>query len=63
MFFDTVVKKIRSRYLIQHALAYNIYPTRTRWKLPKEVKLEDEELVMLAFDFKEQSSYKAPSVG
>jgi hypothetical protein len=49
--------------LIQEALAYNIYPTWTGWKLPNEVKSEDEELVTLAFDFKEQSSYKAPSVG
>jgi hypothetical protein len=29
----------------------------------KEVKSKDEELVTLAFGFKEQSSYKAPSVG
>jgi hypothetical protein len=32
------VKKIGSRDLIQEALTYKIYPTRTRWKLPKEVK-------------------------
>jgi hypothetical protein len=32
-------------------------------KLPKEVKCKDEELVTLAFDFKEQSTYKAPSSG
>jgi hypothetical protein len=61
--FNTVIKKIGSRDLIQEALAYNIYPTQTGWKLPKEVKSKDGELVTLAFDFKEQSSYKAPSVG
>jgi hypothetical protein len=60
--FNTVVKKIGSRDLIQGALAYNIYPTRTVWNLPKEVKSKDEGLVTLAFGFKEQSSYKAPSV-
>jgi hypothetical protein len=60
--FNTVVKKIGSRDLIQEALAYNIYPTRTVWNLPKEVKSKDEGLVTLAFRFKEQSSYKAPSV-
>jgi hypothetical protein len=42
-------------------LAYNIYTTRTRWKLPKKVKSKGEELVTLAFDIKGQSSYKAPS--
>jgi hypothetical protein len=40
--FDIVVKKIGSRDLIQEALAYNIYPTQHRWKLPKEVKSKDE---------------------
>jgi hypothetical protein len=61
--FNTIIKKIGSRDLVQEVLAYNIYPTRTGWKLPKEVKSKDEELVMLAFYFKEQSSYKSPSVG
>jgi hypothetical protein len=46
--------------LIQEALAYNIYPTRTEWKLPKEVKSKDEGLVTLAFGFYEQTLYKAP---
>jgi hypothetical protein len=46
--------------LIEEALAYNVFPTRTGWKLLKEVKSKDGELVTLAFDFKEQSSYKAP---
>jgi hypothetical protein len=49
--------------LIQETLAYNISPTRTGWKLSKEVKSRDEELVALAFDFEEQTSYKAPSTG
>jgi hypothetical protein len=61
--FDTIVKKIGSRDLIQETLAYNIYPTRTGWKLSKEVKSRNEELVTLAFDFEKQSSYKAPSTG
>jgi hypothetical protein len=61
--FNTFIKIIGSRDLIQEVLAYNTYPTWTSWKLPKEVKSKDEELVTLAFDFKEQSSYKAPSVG
>lgn len=61
--FDVVVKRIGSRDLIQEALAYNIYPTQTGWKLPKEVKSKDGELITLAFDFKEQSSYKTPSAG
>jgi hypothetical protein len=39
--------------LIQEALSYNIYPTWTGWKLSKEVKCEDEDLVTLAFGFKE----------
>jgi hypothetical protein len=60
--FDTVVKRIGTRDLIQEALAYNIYPTRTGWKLPKEMKSKDEQLVTLAFVFKEQSSYKAHSI-
>lgn len=59
--FSTLIKKIGSQDLIQEALAYNIYPTQTRWKLPKEVKCKDKELVTLAFDFKEQSTYKVPS--
>jgi hypothetical protein len=33
--FHTVVRKIGSQDLIQEALAYNIYLTRTRWKLPR----------------------------
>lgn len=61
--FNTIIKRIRSRYLIQEALAYNIYPTRTGWKLPKDVKSKDGQLVRLTFDFNEQSSYKAPWVG
>jgi hypothetical protein len=44
-------------------LAYNIYLDRTGWKLSKEVKLKDEELVTLALNFKDKSSYKAPSDG
>jgi hypothetical protein len=61
--FNTVIKKIGSQDLVQEALACNIYPTQTGWKLPKEVKCKDEELITLAFDFKEQSTYKALSVG
>jgi hypothetical protein len=61
--FSTTIKKIGSQDLVQEALAYNIYPTRTTWKLPKEVKCKDEELVTLTFDFKEQSTYKVPSTG
>jgi hypothetical protein len=49
--------------LIQEALAYNILPALTGWKLPKKVKCKDGELVTLAFEFKEQSSYKAPPKG
>jgi hypothetical protein len=40
--FNTVIKKIGSRDLIQEALTYNIYPTRSGRKLPKEVKSKDE---------------------
>jgi hypothetical protein len=58
--FNTVIRKIGTRDLVQEVLAYNIYLTRTGRRLSKEVKLKDEELVTLAFDFKEQSSYKAP---
>jgi hypothetical protein len=58
--FSTIIKKIGSQDLVQEVLAYNLYPTRIGWKLPKEMKCKDEELVILAFDFKEQSSYKAP---
>lgn len=61
--FNTITKRIRSRYLIQEALSYNIYPTRTGWKLPKDVKSKDGQLVRLTVDFNDQSSYKAPSVG
>jgi hypothetical protein len=61
--FDTVIKRIGSQNLIQEALAYDIYPTWTGWKLPKDVKTKDGELVTLAFTFKEQSSYKTPSPG
>jgi hypothetical protein len=61
--FDTVVKRIGSQDLIQEALAYNIYPIWTGWKLPKDVKTKDGELVTLAFSFKEQSLNKAPSPG
>jgi hypothetical protein len=61
--FNTFIRKFGSQDLVQEALAYNMYLTWTRWKLSKEVKLKDEELVTLAFDFKEQSSYKAPSTG
>ena len=42
-------------------LAYNIFPTQTGWKLPKEVKRKEVELVTLTFEFKEQALYKAPS--
>lgn len=44
-------------------LAYNIVPASTGWKLPKQVKHKDGELVTLAFEFREQSPYKAPSEG
>jgi hypothetical protein len=37
----------------QEDLAYNKYPTRIGWKLPKEVKRNDEGLITLAFDFNE----------
>jgi hypothetical protein len=47
--------------LIQEALAYDIYPTRTGWKLSKEVKSKDGELVTLAFVFKRQSLCKVAS--
>jgi hypothetical protein len=50
--FNVVVKKIGSRDLMQEALAYNIYPTRIGWKLSKEVKSKDGELVTLPFVFK-----------
>jgi hypothetical protein len=36
--FNTVIRKIGSWDLVQEMLAYNIYPTRTGWKLLKEVK-------------------------
>jgi hypothetical protein len=61
--FSVVIKKIESQDLIQEALAYNIYPTQTGWKLPKEVKRNDKGLITLAFDFKDQSTYKTPSAG
>jgi hypothetical protein len=61
--FNAIAGKIGSRDLIQEALAYNLYPTRTGWKLPKEVKSKDGELITLDFTFKEQSSHKAPSAG
>jgi hypothetical protein len=54
--FNTVAKRIGSQDLIQEALAYNIFPTRTGWKLPKEVKRKEHELVTLSFEFKEQAS-------
>ena len=38
-----------------------MYLTRIGWKLSKELKSKDEELVNLAFGFKEQSLYKDPS--
>jgi hypothetical protein len=59
--FNIVIRNIGSQNLIQESPAFNIYPTRTGWKLLKEVKSRDEELVTLAFDFREQSSYKDPS--
>jgi hypothetical protein len=37
--------------------------SNTRWKLLKKVKCKDGELVTLAFEFKEQSSYKTPPEG
>jgi hypothetical protein len=58
--FNTAAEKIGSPDLIQGALAYNIFPTYTEWKLPKEVKSNEGALVTLAFKFKEQASYKAP---
>jgi tRNA threonylcarbamoyladenosine modification (KEOPS) complex Pcc1 subunit len=61
--FNAVMKRIGSRYLIQEALSYNVYKTRTRWKLLKDVKTKDGERVTLAFGFKDQSLYKAPSAG
>jgi hypothetical protein len=51
--FNTFIRKIGSRDLVQEVLAYNIYLTRTGRKLSKEVKFKDEELVTLAFDLKE----------
>jgi hypothetical protein len=57
--FSTIIKKIGSQDLVQEVLDYNLYPTQIGWKVPKEMKCKDE-LVILAFDFKEQSSYKAP---
>jgi hypothetical protein len=61
--FNAVAEKIGSRDLIQEFLAYNIFPTGTRWKLMKEVKSKEGELVTVAFEFKEQASFKAPSLG
>jgi hypothetical protein len=61
--FNTIIKKIGSQDLVQEALACNIYPTQTGWKLLNEVKCKDEELITLAFDFKEQSTYKALLAG
>jgi hypothetical protein len=54
--FNTVAKRIGSWDLVQGALAYNIFPTQTGWKLPKEVKTKKDELVTLSFEFKEQAS-------
>ena len=56
--FNTTAKRIGSRDQIQEALAYKIFPTRTGWKLSNE-----DELVTLAFEFKEQASYKVPFSG
>jgi hypothetical protein len=61
--FNIIAEKIVSRDMIQETLAYNIYPTHTRWKLPNEVKSKEGELVTLAFEFKEQALYKSPSAG
>jgi hypothetical protein len=61
--FKTVVEKVGTRDLIQGALAYNILPTCTEWKLTKQVKSKDGEPITLDFKFKEQSSYKAPFEG
>lgn len=36
--FNIIAEKIGSQNMIQETLAYNIYPTRTRWKLSNEVK-------------------------
>jgi hypothetical protein len=58
--FKTVVEKVGTQNWIQEALAYNILPTCIGWKLLKQVKCKDGELVSLAFKFKGQSSYKAP---
>jgi hypothetical protein len=58
---NTVVEKIGSEDLIQEALAYNIFPTRTGWKLSKEVKSKEGERFTIAFEFKEKASYKSPS--
>jgi hypothetical protein len=33
--FKTIVEKVGTRDLIQEALAYNILPACTRWKLSK----------------------------
>jgi hypothetical protein len=59
--FNVVAVKIGSRDLIQEFLTYNIFPTRTGWKLPKVVKSKEDELVTLAFEFKEKASFRAPS--
>jgi hypothetical protein len=51
--FNMVIEKIGSQDLTQEVLAHNIFPTWTEWKLPKEVKSKEGELVTLAFGFKE----------
>lgn len=61
--FNTVAKKIGSWDLIQGFLAYNIFLTHIGWKLPKQVKSKEGELVTLAFKFQKQASFKAPSSG
>jgi hypothetical protein len=51
--FNVVVEKIGSGHLIQEFLAYNIFPTCIGWKLLKEMRSKEGELVTLAFEFKE----------
>jgi hypothetical protein len=71
--FDFVAENIGTRDLIQVFLAYNVYPTQTGWKLSKipeasEARKDgkdevDHKLVTLSFEFKEQDSFQAPSLG
>ena len=62
--YNIVVKRIGTWDLIQEFLAYNVFPTQTRWKIPKTSKSKegdkkdgDDKLVTLAFVFEEQALF------